>query len=346
MTKEEFLYFHKNALVFDIHIHGQDFVTDPFRFVFGKILKKAVPPYFPLSSLKDGAVDGGGLCAVGDLPWARFNGGYMNMTLRHIKLMKRMVKSVGGKIVSNEAAVWLAKQDKILSYILGVEGANPLENNPENVVRLHKLGVRMMTIVHLKDNAVGTVTVEIERYWGSGRRRTKARGLTAFGEKVVKKMNAVGMIVDLAHADYETVMDVVLLTKRPVIVSHSGAYALSGFHRHMSDDEIIAVASTGGVIGLWPMYFSGKGMAGLADFTAHLKHILKLTGEDHIAVGTDMNGVMGYMDGYKGIPDMPTIVKNLFEAGLNERQVQKILGLNFMRVLKEQNMTAQYWNHF
>ena len=110
---------------------------------------------------------------------------------------------------------------------------------------------------------------------------------------------------------------------------------MSDFHRYITDEEITAVAKTGGVVGLWPMYFLGTGMAGSQDFIAHVKHLLAVAGEDHVALGTDFQGVPGYMKGYTGISDTCFPTQLLFESGLNEIEVRKIIGLNFLRVLKE-----------
>ena len=86
---------------------------------------------------------------------------------------------------------------------------------------------------------------------------------------------------------------------------------------------------------MFPMYFMGKGMKTPQDFIAHVKHILALGGEDHIAIGTDFQGIPGYMKGYSGIIDMSVITRLLFQMGLSDAQVRKMLGLNFLRVLKD-----------
>ena len=88
-------------------------------------------------------------------------------------------------------------------------------------------------------------------------------------------------------------------------------------------------------MGLWPMHFLGTGMAEPQDFIAHVRHLLAVAGEDHIALGTDFQGVPGYMKGYNGISDTRVLTQLLFESDLNESQVRKIIGLNFLRVLKE-----------
>ena len=148
-------------------------------------------------------------------------------------------------------------------------------------------------------------------------------------------MNEKGMVVDLAHADGATIRDAAGLSSRPVIVSHGAARAVHEWSRHLSDDDIRAVAGTGGLIGLWPMHLRGNGIPDLGGYARQARYIVDLAGEDHLAVGTDMHACPGLMTGYLGITDAPVITRALFDAGLSESQVRKALAENFLRVLRD-----------
>jgi membrane dipeptidase len=178
------------------------------------------------------------------------------------------------------------------------------------------------------------VTADYRQYWNQSPRSKKPRGLTAFGEAVIKRIAEKQMIIDLAHADVQTFNDIINIVDKPVIVSHSGAHDVSPFHRFLTDSQILAIRKNGGIIGLWPMYFWKVGMKTPDDFKSHVRHILSLAGEDHLAIGTDLHGVLGYMEGYHGPYDSIMLTQLLLESGLSEMQVRKALGLNFIRVVR------------
>ena len=148
-------------------------------------------------------------------------------------------------------------------------------------------------------------------------------------------MNELGVLVDLAHADTATLLGAIDVTSRPIVSSHTGARALDDFARFLADDEIRAIASTGGVVGLWPFHHRGHGVADVRALVAHARHVAALVGPEHLCVGTDMNGVPGVMDGYRGERDLPLVTAALLDGGFAEAEVRGILGDNIRRVLKE-----------
>ena len=165
--------------------------------------------------------------------------------------------------------------------------------------------------------------------------RRPPTGLTDFGRAVVERMNRLGMVIDVSHADGPTLFDIVAASRQPVIASHSGARVCQDFARYLTDDEAEAVARTGGVIGLWPYNHRGKGAADMAALMAHARHLRGIVGAEHLCLGTDMNGVPGVMDGYRGERDLPLVTAALLDGGFTEAEVRGILGDNVRRVLKE-----------
>jgi membrane dipeptidase len=147
-------------------------------------------------------------------------------------------------------------------------------------------------------------------------------------------MNEIGMVIDVSHADRRTTLDVAGASRHPIVASHSGARACQDFARYLSDEEALAIAGTGGIIGLWPYFHRGRGVASVRELAAHTRHLATLVGAAHLCIGTDMNGVPGLMAGYRGEMDFPVLTEVLSEAGLSDTEVRLVVGENFVRVLR------------
>ena len=112
-------------------------------------------------------------------------------------------------------------------------------------------------------------------------------------------MNELGVLVDVAHSDTRTLLDVVDVASAPVVSSHTGARALQDFARYLSDDELRAIAGTGGLVGLWPYRGRHRGVRDIPELVAHARHVADTIGTEHLGVGTDMNGVPAVMAGFR-----------------------------------------------
>jgi microsomal dipeptidase-like Zn-dependent dipeptidase len=332
--------FQARSLVFDIHVHPRSALPAFFRHIGCRLLRR-MPPLRGLDAFRGAGVDGCALAGVGD----RQIGGPLTVRaisrhiLKQLNRIRAEIAQCGGVVVLRPEDIIEAKAKGALGFLLALEGGD-MVRSLDDLDNLARLGVRMLTLVHLNDNVVASVGATTWSYWLGGKRVKKNLGLTAFGETVVRRMNELGMIVDVAHAHPEAVLEIARVSSRPLIASHSGARVVSEFHRYLTDEEISAIAGTGGVIGLWPMFYWGRGMAGPEDFKAHLRHIMNLAGEDHLAIGTDVHGIAGLMPGFTGIEGFPILTGLLFEAGLNETQARKVLGENFLRVLRENPPTC------
>ena len=147
-----------------------------------------------------------------------------------------------------------------------------------------------------------------------------------------------GILVDVAHADRETTLAVcerVGGAGRPVVSSHSGAKGVVDFARFHDDEELRAIAATGGLVGLWPFRFGDEGVADIDEWCRHATYLAELLGVDRLGIGTDMNGVSGLMDGYRGEHDLVALTDALRRrAGFDDAEVRAILGGNVLRVLR------------
>lgn len=328
---------HREAYVLDLHTHGPGLVPQPFRPAWRALTVRA-PAEVGFDALRRGGVDAVVAKAVGDPvvtslylgrgPWAAVGA--------QLDRIERQIAAVGGVVVGSVDGLERARADHTPAVLLGVEGADALGRDPDRVDAWHERGVRVVGLVHLGDNLLGSTCLPWQHYAGPWPvRRSSTPGLTALGARVVERMNRCGVLVDVAHADRATVLGVVDVATAPVVSSHSGARALQDFARYLSDDELRAIAGTGGLVGLWPFRSGRTGLRDLDDLVAHARHIADTIGPQHLGIGTDMNGVPRVAAGFGGEGDLPTITRALLDGGFDRTEVQGILGGNAVRVLRQ-----------
>lgn len=155
------------------------------------------------------------------------------------------------KMVGNPAELLQAVKEKKLAAMFGVEGGHMIENDLSKLDSFYKRGVRYMTLTW--NNSTDWATSALDE--STRGESLKHKGLTDFGKQVVKRMNELGMMVDLSHVGEQTFWDAINVSTKPVLVSHSNAYTLCPFRRNLKDDQILAVGKNGGVIHL--NFFSG-----------------------------------------------------------------------------------------
>ena len=206
------------------------------------------------------------------------------------------------------------------SVVVASEGADFLEGRVDRVDEVHERhALRQLQLVHYRVNELGDIQTA-PRVHG---------GLTAFGRDVVRRCAERGIVVDVAHAPFETVLGVVAATDRPVVLSHTSLAEKPGPHsRLISPDHARLVASTGGVIGVWPPATRFPTMAALAD---GMRAMADVAGVDHVGLGTDLLGLTGpaVFDSYR---DLPALRAALVDAGFGVDDVARLLGGNYARV--------------
>jgi membrane dipeptidase len=249
-----------------------------------------------------------------------------------------------------------AKQQGKLGLIIGFQDSVMLDIDLDRVDEFHKLGVRVIQLTYNVANLVGDGCLE-----------TRNAGLTNFGREVVKRMNALGVALDLSHCGDRTTAEAIELSSRPPLITHTGCRAVYRHPRNKEDRELRAAASRGGVIGIYMMpYLGGTGYATEALFIEHIEHALKVCGEDHVGIGTDQHTVPvvetpQYLRSLRDViewrkknrvaaPDdeRPLYIKELnhprrFETvalamahrGHSARVIEKVLGANFLRAFQE-----------
>lgn len=266
------------------------------------------------------------------------------------------------------------KQGK-LAALIGVEGGHMIEDRLDYIDSLANRGMIYLTLTWNNSTSWAT-SARDETLHGD---TLKHKGLTDFGKQVVKKLNDLGVMIDLSHPGEQTFNDVMALTTKPVIASHSCAYALAPHRRNLKDYQLKAIAKNGGVVfinfysGFLDTAYEAKHEAYLAKhrpeldslikiyndydlasirlnvinkaeadqlrpplslLIKHIDYMVKLIGADHVGIGSDFDGAESYPLGLDSVTDYPKITAELVKLGYKEKDIDKILGGNFIRVLK------------
>ncbi|MGQ9854864.1 MAG: membrane dipeptidase [Candidatus Oleimicrobiaceae bacterium] len=212
--------------------------------------------------------------------------------------------------------------------ILAVEGGHAIENSLSKLRALYAAGVRCLTITwnNSTDWAVS-----------ASDSRSTFVGLSPFGREVIALMDSLGMIVDVSHTGEQTIRDIVALTRNPIIASHSGARALRDHVRNLRDEQIIALAATGGVVGVvfYPTFLvPANQRADVNSVADHIDYIARLVGVDHVGIGSDFDGIGRTPQGLEDCSRLPNLTWTLLRRGHTMQEVEKILGGNFLRVFR------------
>ncbi|WP_078354009.1 dipeptidase [Mycobacteroides chelonae] len=318
------------SLTVDMHTHDRSIAPGWFRALGEKAFSI---PSDPLSSLREGKIDLAVVTAVGDIMGTLWRGrSAWAGVAEQLTKARAAAEAAGVTVVTNVDEIPVGGS----AILLGIEGADVVGADPERLADLYRSGVRVLGLVHYADNGLGTISTSLAGSRGSRAVRGGRRpaGLTSLGKQVVAEMNRLGMLIDLAHADFATTISACEHSSAPVVTSHTGAAALQEFPRYISDAEVKAVAATDGLIGLWPVRFRDLAMTDLDDFARHASHLAQLVGPQHLCIGTDMNGVPSYVHGFDGAKDFPSLAAALLLIGFDPGEVTGILGGNALRVLK------------
>ena len=214
------------------------------------------------------------------------------------------------------------------AFFIGIENGYAIGKDIKNVKKYKDMGVQYMTLSHSYDNDICN---------SSSNTADASKGLTAFGRKVVKEMNKVGMMIDVSHVSEGTFWDVIKLSKDPIFASHSSVRALCDHDRNLTDEQLRALAKNGGVIQIciYGGYLNKDAKtASVDDVVRHIDHAVKVAGIDHVGIGSDFDGGGGVL-GCAGDNDMINITVKLIEKGYSEEDLRNIWGGNFFRVMNQ-----------
>ncbi|HSJ28392.1 MAG TPA: dipeptidase [Acidimicrobiia bacterium] len=238
-----------------------------------------------------------------------------------------------------------ARADGKIGIMLGCEGAEPIADL-SHLRSYHRLGLRALTLTWHQRNAVG-----------DGVSEPSGSGLSHFGRAVVEESNRLGIVLDVSHAGAATLRDTLEMSSVPVIASHSNARALCDHERNLADDELRAIASSGGLIGVTLLgRFVAPETPTIHHVLDHIDHMVRVVGWEHVAFGTDYTTggadlVIGsrrvagpnqpvdhttipYAAGLETYAELPALTHGMLDRGHDHQAVRRLLGENFVSLFE------------
>jgi membrane dipeptidase len=244
-----------------------------------------------------------------------------------IDLLETNVVRSAGRLrkVTSASEVEQCGRDGATAALLGIEGAHALEGNLEGVEHFARRGVRYLGLLHFSANEAG--------YPAYGRGRRDGDGLTSWGKELARRCERSSIIVDLAHLNRRGFFDACAMAERPVIVSHTGVSGVHPHWRNIDDEQLCAVARTGGIVGIifCPRYLGGDA---IGHVVAHIQHVIHVVGEDVPALGSDWDGMIVPSPALRDASRLPVLTDALLNTGMSESTVSKILRYNALRVIR------------
>ncbi|CAN5753553.1 membrane dipeptidase [soil metagenome] len=263
---------------------------------------------------------------IADLQPPRTWGSLLERSLWHATKLDRYAAASNGQLRVIHSSADLdrllaerAAGSKVVGGMLSIEGLQDLEGKLANLDTLHAAGFRMAGLAHFFDNDVA----------GSMHGVAKG-GLTPLGVQVVRRMERLGMIVDVAHSSHATTAQVIAMARRPIVASHTGVQATCRVNRNLTDDEIRGIARTGGVIGIgyWDAAICSTRPEAVAAAIAHVRDI---AGIDHVGLGSDFDGAV--VTGFDA-SQVVAVTQALIDRGFSDADIAKVMGGNVLRVLR------------
>jgi membrane dipeptidase len=274
-------------------------------------------------------------------------------TLRRIDHLRQALEDHAGFLVIEHAEdLDLVVAGKRRGLVLTIEGGAPLGGTDTMLLRtLYRLGLRSVNLLWFKANAIG-----------DGLAEERGGGLTAFGRQVVREMNRLGMLPDVSQSSPATFWDIVGESQVPVIASHSNARGVHDHPRNLDDDELRAIAASGGLVGLncFPAVVGGGDQPGIDDLLTHVRYIADTVGPEHVSFGMNIipeavndsffnrdrvaasashsgqNRTAGrHLPGVPDVTALPAIVERMSAVGFDEATIRMVTFGNVVRVLRE-----------
>lgn len=228
-------------------------------------------------------------------------------------------------IARTPADLYEAKRLGRKSIMLGIENGLAIEDSLDNIDHFAHRGMVYMTLCHNGDNAIC-----------DSARRSKGThgGVSAFGAEVIRRMNDLGVMVDMSHAGEKSFYDALSISRAPIVCSHSNCRALCDVPRNLTDDQLRAIARKGGVvhITLYHGFLRTAGEASILDAIAHLEHAISIMGTDHVGIGTDFDGDGG-VSGMADSSEMINFTRMLLRRRYSPEDIALIWGGNWLRVM-------------
>lgn len=231
-------------------------------------------------------------------------------------------------LIQNKADLIGIEEHNDTKVLLSIENGSAISGDIRNIDYFYCKGVRMMSITWNDDNELGC-----------GANTKNDIGLTKLGIEYVRKLIDKGIIIDVSHASEKTFWDVVSESNKPIVASHSNVYSICNHQRNLKDNQIKAIAKSGGLIGIcfYSDFLNSNKRADVKDIVQHIKYIKDLVGIDYIGLGSDFDG-MDFEKTAKGVEDISklnNIIKELKIQGFSCDEIVKIMWTNWLNIMKK-----------
>jgi membrane dipeptidase len=332
-------------------------------------LRGRTPGHTDLDRLKAGQV-GAQFWSI-YVPGEVKDSGYARIQLEQFDIARRMIARYPDRLAPALSAADIEREFKRgrVASLLGMEGGHVIENSLGALRVYYELGARYLTLTH-------NVTLD----WADAAADSARHGgLTEFGREVVREMNRLGMLVDLSHVSPGTMSDALDVAAAPVIFSHSSARALTNHTRNVPDSILRRLPKNGGAVMVtfvpafvsqevadWEAAAESEGKrleavgdsvererlgnewrtahprppATLSQVADHIEHVRKVAGVDHVAIGSDFDGITETPVGLGDVSTFPDLFAELIRRGWSDDDLRKLAGKNLLRVLRAAESTA------
>lgn len=245
-----------------------------------------------------------------------------------LEALKNVEINIGNSVKKIENGSDNIETSSETKVILSIENGSAISGDLDNVEYFYNKGVRIASITWNDDNELGC-----------GAKTKNDNGLTELGKKYVNKLNDYGILVDVSHLSEKSFWEVVSITNKPIIATHSNVYNLCKNPRNLKDEQIKAIAKSGGIIGIcfYSDFLNNQKRANIKDIVKHIKYIKDLVGIDYIGFGSDFDGmnVEKTAEGVENINLINNITEELKRQCFSCEEIVKIMWNNWSNVLKK-----------
>ena len=312
---------HQSSIVVDLH---NDYLEERVHHPQHRLFSNP-KHHTDVARLKEGGVD-----VQFFVIWTRpdEHDDHVSRAMELIDMLESDVAECNGQVefCRNYNEIMATVNKKKIAAVLCLEGGQLIGNNIDNIDKFYARGMRYLTLAW----NYGTD-------WCGGAKDDDSKGLLPFGKEVIDRLNKLGVLIDVSHVNKKSLQEILNYTDATVVATHSGAYNVCNHNRNLSDDHIKEIARRGGVIGsvFYPCFLNNTDSATIEDVIKHINYIRNLTGSvDHIALGSDFDGIDLVPQGLENVSKFPNLTKALCAEGYSAEEITKILGANALRVFK------------
>lgn len=256
------------------------------------------------------------------------NSPYKEFELMHNNLIKQINNNKESiKVVTNYNDLINAKNEKKVGAFLSIEEGEVLEGNIDNISKVYDKGIRFITLTWNYKNSIGYPNYNY---------LYKDKGLTDIGKQILLEMEYRNIVPDVSHLSDQGFYDVIELTKKPIIATHSNSRQIKKHPRNLTDNMIHMLSDKGGIMGMnfCSDFVASSEITYIDDLINHIDHIKNVGGIDVIALGSDFDGIENQVE-IKNTSEMNKLAERLLSKGFTENEVEKIFYKNAERFIKD-----------